>query len=148
MVRRQCGLYNHWWFGIARSSFSSGWFKLCVNINRLTVTLFVSSLDGINLRGCPGGEDLHQNLLFRSQSLQVRKTPDLTWSTTCSSPPHLFLFMRFGNYLNGVTERFDIVHDRWGHQSNNQGLKFAAELRLQSINQILHWHRRLGQVWQ
>lgn len=40
-------------------------------------------------------------------------------------------------YLDGIAEGFSIIHDWWSHQTNDQGLEFAAELRLQVIYQVL-----------
>lgn len=117
------------------------------------LTLFVRGLDGINLPGCSGGQDLHQHLLVRACSLRVKRRKN-TWrgSSTCSLLPRLFSFVCFISsncsiYLNGVTEGCDVIHDRWGHQTHNQVLKFAAELRLQVIHQILSQHRNPGQAW-
>lgn len=49
-------------------------------------------------------------------------------------------------YLDGIAEGFGVIHDWWSHQTNDQGLEFAAELRLQVIHQVLSWHGSPGEA--
>lgn len=49
-------------------------------------------------------------------------------------------------YLDGIVEGFSVIHDWWSHQTNDQGLEFATELRLQVIDQVLSQHGSPGEV--
>lgn len=42
-------------------------------------------------------------------------------------------------YLDGVAEQHHIISEGWSHESHDQGLKFATQLSLQVIDQILSW---------